>query len=211
MNRSQTLRIEVVVASLALAAGGCRRGEKSEKEGKELSKNPLVAMGQLSEAAKKAADAAKEAQELKPVDPVHFSKLIELLPPAPVGWTASGEPQGETQAAMGFRISQAERSYTSGEKHMRVQIMDGAFNSPLYAGVTMAAQFARETTEGYEKGITIDGNPGVEKFTKSGGHSELTLVLAKRFLVTIDASGVDQDFARTVWAGMDRAKLAVLK
>ncbi len=211
MNTTRVKALCVLSVSLLFVAGACRRAEKAGKEGKELSKNPVTAMGQVSEAAQKAAEAAKEAEQMKPVDPVHFSKLVELLPAAPAGWSASGEPEGETTSGMGFKISRAEQNYTNGEKHLRVEIVDGAFNAPIYAGVTMLAQFSRETREGYEKGVTLDGNPGFEKFTKSGGQNELTMLVAKRYLVTINASGVELDFARSVWASMDRATLASLK
>jgi len=126
------------------------------------------------------------------------------------GWTAE-EPKGETTSAMGFKISEVERSYTKGDERLHVKIVDGAYNSFIYAGVTMAAQFSRESTEGYEKGVTIDGNPGVEKWSKGSRRGELTVVVGKRFLVTVDASPVEADFARTVFGSIDQAKLASLK
>jgi hypothetical protein len=200
----------LVIAALAFGLlAACARKEKTS-EGKELSKNPIAALGQISDAAKKAADAAKEASEMKPVDPVSFNALLPLLPAAPAGWTAE-EPKGETTSAMGFKISEVERSYTKGDERLHVKIVDGAYNSFIYAGVTMAAQFSRESTEGYEKGVTIDGNPGVEKWSKGSRRGELTVVVGKRFLVTVDASPVEADFARTVFGSIDQAKLASLK
>ena len=200
----------LVIAALAFGLlAACARKEKTS-EGKELSKNPIAALGQISDAAKKAADAAKEASEMKPVDPVSFNALLPLLPAAPAGWTAE-EPKGETTSAMGFKISEVERSYTKGDERLHVKIVDGAYNSFIYAGVTMAAQFSRESTEGYEKGVTIDGNPGVEKWSKGSRRGELTVVVGKRFLVTVDASPVEAEFVRTVFGSIDRAKLASLK
>jgi len=200
----------LVIAALAFGLlAACARKEKTS-EGKELSKNPIAALGQISDAAKKAADAAKEASEMKPVDPVSFNALLPLLPAAPAGFTAE-EPRGETTAAMGFKISEVERSYTKGDQHLHVKIVDGAYNAFIYAGVTMAAQFSRESTEGYEKGVTIDGSPGVEKWSKESRRGELTVVVGKRFLVSVDASPVEPDFVRTVFASVDRAKLTSLK
>jgi hypothetical protein len=207
--RRLRLALPVALPVALLLAAGCSRKEKAG-EGKELSKNPITALGQISEAAKKAADAAKEASEMKPVDPVSFSALIPLLPGAPAGWTAE-EPRGETSSGMGFKISEAERSYTKGDERLHVKIVDGAYNSLMYAGVTMAAQFAHESTEGYEKGVTLDGNPGVEKWNKADKRGELSVIVGKRFLVDIEASPVDADFVRTVWSSIDGAKLAALK
>jgi hypothetical protein len=200
----------LVIAALSLVLfAACARKEKTS-EGKELSKNPLTAINQISEAAKKAADAAKEASEMKPVDPVSFNALIPLLPAAPSGFTAE-EPRGETTSAMGFKISEAERRYTKGDQSLHVKLVDGAYNSFIYAGVTMAAQFSHESTEGYEKGVTIDGNPGVEKWSKSSKQGELTVVVGKRFLVTIEASPVESGYVRSIYGTVDVAKLAALK
>ena len=205
----RSLRPILAAALPLLLLGACARKEKSG-EGKELSKNPIAALSQISDAAQKAADAAKEASEMKPVDPVSFNALLPLLPAAPAGFTAE-EPRGETTAAMGFKISEVERSYTKGDQHLHVKIVDGAYNAFIYAGVTMAAQFSRESTEGYEKGVTIDGSPGVEKWSKESRRGELTVVVGKRFLVSVDASPVEPDFVRTVFASVDRAKLTSLK
>lgn len=207
--RTPRLALSVLLPLALLFAAGCSRKEKAG-EGKELSKNPITAINQITEAAKKASDAAKEASELKPVDPVSFNALLPLLPAAPAGWTAE-EPRGETSSGMGFKISEVDRRYTKGDQHLHVKILDGAYNAYIYAGVTMAAQFARESTEGYEKGVTLDGNPGVEKWSKASKHGELSVVVGKRFLVTIDASPVEPDFVRTVWNSIDRSKLAALK
>ena len=209
----KTTRVLVVVGACALVLSvGCfRKKEQPESEGKELSKNPIAALGQIGDAVKKAGEAAKEAEQMKPVDPIHFSKLIELLPKAPAGFTADGEPKGETTNAMGFKVSMAEQSFSAEGKSLRVKITDGAFNAPLYIGVTMAAQFARESTEGYEKGVTYDGNPGLEKWRKNGGDAELSVVVGKRFLVEIDGSGITPDLVHEVWASVDKAKLAGLK
>lgn len=201
--------LSIALPIALLLAAGCSRKEKAG-EGKELSKNPVTALSQITEAAKKASEAAKEASEMKPVDPVSFNALIPLLPAAPAAWTAE-EPRGETSSGMGFKVSEAERRYTKGDQRLHVKIMDGAYNALIYAGVTMAAQFARESTEGYEKGVTLDGNPGVEKWSKDSKRGELSVIVGKRYLVTIEASPVEPDFVRTIYAGIDKARLAALK
>lgn len=209
MKATRTL---VVLGTCALVlAAGCRKKEEPEAEGKELSKNPIAAFGQIQEAVKKAEQAQKEAAQMKPVEPIHFTKLIELLPPAPSGFEADGEARGETTNAMGFQVSMAERSFSAEGKSLRVKITDGAFNAPLYTVVTMAAQFARESTEGYEKGVTLDGNPGVEKWQKDGGDASLNVVVGKRYFVEIEGSGITPELVRQVWGSVDRAKLAGLK
>lgn len=209
----KTIRALAVVGACALVLStGCfRKKEQPESEGQELSKNPIAAFGQIADAAKKMEQAAKESQDMKPVEPIHFSKLIELLPKAPAGWTADGEPRGETTNAMGFKVSMAEQSFSQEGKSLHVKVTDGAYNAPLYTVITMASQFARESTEGWEKGVTFDGNPGVEKWRKDGGDCDLTVVVGKRYLVEIDGSGVTPEIVHGVWGSVDRAKLAGLK
>ncbi|HQR45643.1 MAG TPA: hypothetical protein PK598_06455 [Thermoanaerobaculia bacterium] len=206
---TRRLRPILAAALPVLLLAACARKEKTG-EGKELSKNPIAAMSQISEAAKKAADAAKEASEMKPVDPVGFGALLPFLPAAPAGFTAE-EPRGETTSAMGFKITEVERRYTKGDESLHVKIVDGAYNSFIYAGVTMAAQFSRESTEGYEKGVTIDGHPGVEKWSTSSRRGELTVVVGKRFLVTVDASPAEPGTVRSIYGTIDVAKLSALK
>jgi hypothetical protein len=200
--------LSVAVLTVSLFNLGCQKKEapKPAEEGQELSNNPIAAMKQIGDAAEKAAMAAKEMESNKPVEPVHFSKLIELLPKAPAGFTAE-EPRGETTSGMGFKVSTAERNYSKDGQDLEVKILDGAFNAPIYAVITMAAQFSRESTEGFEKGVTIDGNPGVEKYRKDGKSAELDIVIAKRYVVSIRASGVEPDFARKVYGLIDRGKL----
>jgi hypothetical protein len=202
----------VVLATCALVlTAGCRKKEEPEAEGKELSKNPIAAFGQIQEAVKKAEQAAKDSQDMKPVPPVHFSKLVELLPKLPDPWVADAEPRGESTSAMGFSVSMAEQSFSQEGKSLRVKITDGAYNAPLYTVITMAAQFARESTEGWEKGVTLEGNPGVEKWRKDGGDCDLNVVVGKRFFVEVEGSGVTPEIVRGVWSSIDRARLAALK
>lgn len=208
----KTNRILAVLGACALVASvGCGKKELPEAEGKELSKNPIAALSQIQEAVEKAGQAAKEAEQMKPVEPVHFSKLIELLPKAAAGFTADGEPRGETTNAMGFRISMAEQSFSAEGRSLQVKLTDGAFNAPLYAVITMAAQFAKESTEGYEKGVTLDGCPGIEKWQKEGGDAELNVVVGKRYFVEVQGSGITPETVREVWGSINRAKLAELK
>lgn len=201
----------VLVPALLLSLSACHKKEAPEKEGQEISRNPIKAISQLGDAAKKAADAAKEAEQMKPVDPVKFDQLIPLLPDAPAGWKA-GEPKGETTSAGGFKVSNAERSYTNGDtQRLEVSILDGAFNPMMYAGITMVAQFSHESTDGYQKGVTMDGCPGAETYRKDGDHSELTAIVGKRYVVSVKGDGVKPDFVRGVWSSIDRGKLASLK
>jgi len=208
--RHRPIRVALAAALPLALVLSCGKKEKVG-EGRELSKNPVTALGQLTDAAQKAAETAKEMEEMKPVDPVSFNALLPLLPEAPAGFTAAGDPRGETTQAMGVKVSEVERRYTKGDQHLHVKFVDGAYNPLIYAGITMASQFARESTEGFEKGVTIDGNPGIEKWNKASKRGELDVVVGKRFVVSIEASPVESGFVRSIYNSLDRARLAALK
>lgn len=201
-------RALALLLALALVSAACGRKPKDEV-GEEVSKNPVAAISQVSDAMQKAQKAAEEVGRHKPVPPVAFAALLPFLPPVPDGWRAD-EPHGDSSTGMGFAISTARRDYR-GPGTMRVTITDSGYQPMVLAGVTMAAQFARETTEGYERGVTLDGNPGVEHWRKDGAHAELTLIAGQRYIVAIEASHVPEGFPRKVWESMDRSGLSNLK
>lgn len=205
-----------VALLLMLVLIGCSRNPgnnnppKNENEGEEISNNPFTAMNQLSKMAEKMAETQKEIAAMKPVDPVHFDKLLPLLPAAPAGFEAE-EPKGETTEAGEFKYSQAERRYKKDDKIIDVKIQDAAHIPLFYAWLSVAAMMKKETTEGYEKGLTIDGDPAFERFTKSNQHGELTVLVAKRHIIEIRTDGVPSEMMRTVLSSIDRKALAALK
>lgn len=76
----------------------------------------------------------------------------------------------------------------------------------------MASGYSRESGDGYEKSITVAGNPGFERWDVDSKHGELNLFVGKRFLVTIEGrdladTKVLHDFA----SGMDMGRVDGLK
>ena len=120
------------------AAGGCFFGGCNESEsetsdeiksGGSNVENPLWMLVGLSELVKKAKALQAELENMKPVDPTHFSILIEGLPDVPSGERALGEPKGATNQMGGYALSNASNTYTgpNGEQ-ITVKITDFAFN-----------------------------------------------------------------------------------
>jgi hypothetical protein len=76
----------------------------------------------------------------------------------------------------------------------------------------LASGYSRETSEGYEKAVTVKGQPAFEKWNSERKDGELNILVEKRFLVTIDGNDIDStktlhDFV----SKMDFGKLAGLK
>lgn len=218
------------LAVALVAAVGCGKSE-AEKQAEEVAK-------QLETAAKAAEKAAESAQsgsasaaegmeafakamqaaagaaagnDGKPVDPVSFQQLETALPEI-AGWQRE-QPRGE-RMTMPVPFSQSEATYTNGEAQVEVTIVDSAFSQLLVApwAMFMTAGYAKETSEGYEKSVNVSGNPGFEKWNSDDKDGELNLVVAKRFLVTIEGNNINDakvlhDFA----SKLDTGKLAGLK
>ena len=86
----KTTRTLVVLGACALVLSvGCRKKEAPEAEGKELSKNPIAAFGQIQEAVKKAEQAAKESQDMKAG---RAGPLLEAHRAPPEGPRRAGRP-----------------------------------------------------------------------------------------------------------------------
>src|SRR5438477_12392301 len=98
-------------------------------------------------------------------DVVDYAKLLPVLPEAPPGWTAD-KPEGSTEDVGGFRITNVHRDYHKGEgdkvPNAAISILDSIANPDYVSATTAAWNNNSETSEGYSKSVTIDGNPGFE-------------------------------------------------
>jgi len=148
--------------------------------------------------------------EGKTVDPVSFRDLQSALPEVS-GWTMD-KPRGERMTSP-IAFSQTEAEYTRDDQHIDVKIVDSGFNQMLIApwAMFLGAGYERETDEGYEKAVSIDGNPGFEKWNSASKDGELNIVVAQRFLVTIEGRGLDDpSVLHEVFSRLDTGKLTAL-
>lgn len=147
----------------------------------------------------------------KPVEPVSFQNLQTALPDV-AGWERA-QPTGERMTSP-VPFSQAEVSYSMGEARVQVKVVDSAFSQMLIAPWSMflATGYEKQTSSGYEKSTNVGGNPGFERWNSQNKDGELNLVVAKRFLVTVEGDNINdtkvlQEFASKI----DANKLASLK
>jgi hypothetical protein len=98
-------------------------------------------------------------------DAVDYQKLLPILPDAPQGWSAD-KPEGSTEDAGGFRITNVHRDYRKGEGEnvptAAISILDSAASPDYVSATTEAWKQTNETPEGYSKPATADDNPGFE-------------------------------------------------
>lgn len=216
----------VMVLAAALACGKSEAEKRAEAAAVEAQKAAEAASKVAEQAggdvAKGMQDFAKAMEGMagamagrgadgKPVNPVSFRDLQTVLPEVS-GWTME-KPTGERMTSP-VSFSQAEVRYTKGDADVDVKVVDSAFHQMLIAPWSMflAAGYEKETSNGYEKSVTVGSHPGFEKWNSESKDGELNLVVAKRFLVTIEGSDIaDAKVLHDFAVKMDTAKLASLK
>jgi len=184
----------------------------AEQAGQAASNEGLAAAAKALEGfAGALSGAAPTGPDGKPVQPVSFQSLQTALPDV-AGWERA-QPTGERMTSP-MAFSQAEASYKMGDAEVEVKVVDSAFSQILIAPWSMflATGYEKQTSSGYEKSIEVGGNPGFERWNSQNKDGEVNLVIAKRFLITVEGNNIDDmkvlhDFVSKVDAG----KLASLK
>lgn len=147
----------------------------------------------------------------KPVEPLGFQALQTVLPEVS-GWqraTATGE-----RMTSPIPFSQTDADYTMGGATVNVKIVDSAFNQMLSApwAMFLTSGYERQTSDGHEKSVNVNGQPGFERWSASDKSGELNLVVAKRFMVTIEGENIaDTKVLHEFASKLDAGKLASLK
>jgi hypothetical protein len=147
-------------------------------------------------------------------DSVDYQKLLPVLPDAPQGWTAD-KPEGSTEDAGGFRITNVHRDYHKGEganaPTAAISILDSVANPDYVSATTAAWNNTSETSEGYSKSVTIDGNPGFEAFENEGKHGTLWVMVAKRYFLQVELQNQDPKELQEWVKRVDLKKLGAIK
>ena len=194
--RSFVVIVSAVVVAVTAAACG-----KSEQQ-----KAAEAAAKQLEEAAKSAesGDTAKSLEEMgkalgalagggsgenKPIEPVSFRELQVAFPEFE-GWE-KGKPTGERMSSP-VPFSEAEVRYTKGDAQIEAKLVDSGFNQLLIAPLSMflSAGYEKETEDGYEKAVKVAGFPGFERWNSEAKTGEVTAVISKRFILTVEGENL---------------------
>jgi hypothetical protein len=145
---------------------------------------------------------------------VDYQKLLPILPEAPQGWTGD-KPEGSTEDVGGFRITNVHRDYHKGEGDKAptaaISILDSVANPDYVSATTAAWNSNSETSEGYSKSVTIDGNPGFEAFEKDSKHATLWVMIANRYFLQIELQNQDPSELQEWVKRVDLKKLAEIK
>src|SRR6267378_6398887 len=147
-------------------------------------------------------------------DAVDYQKLLPVLPDPPQGWIAD-KPEGSTEDVGGFRITNVHRDYHKGEGDKAptaaISILDSVANPDYVSATTAAWNNNSESSEGYSKSVTIDGNPGFEAFEKDSKHATLWVMIANRYFLQIELQNQDPSELQEWVKRVDLKKLAAIK
>jgi hypothetical protein len=160
-------------------------------------------------------DAARAQNEpiLVP-EAVDYQKLLAILPEPPSGWTAD-KPEGSTEDVGGFKITNVHRDYHKGEGEKApsaaISILDSISNPDYVSATTAAWKTNSDTSEGYAKSVTIEGNPGFETFEKDTKHAALWVMVADRYFVQIELQNQEPGELQEWIKRVDLKKLAAVK
>lgn len=220
-------KLFTLAAVLALAGSVACGKSEAEKQAEQAA----AEMQKAAEAASKASetagqDMAKGMEDFakamagmagalggdgKTVEPVSFQALQSTLPEVS-GWEMD-KPRGERMTAP-IPFSQSEAVYRKGDARIEVKVVDSGFAPMLIApwSMMLAAGYSRESSEGYEKAVSVGGQPAFEKWDSDSKSGELNILVNKRFLVTIEGDDLTDTRALHDVAGkMDFGRFSSLK
>jgi hypothetical protein len=200
-----------VVSALVLGACGGGDSDKSDDKGMlEQMGEAAKQMGKAAEGMKDIANDFDEMEQMEPVPPIHYKDLMAFLPDDAFGLTEE-EPEGETGKLGEWQYSQASAEFhgDNGES-VQVNIFDYAFIGAMYAPYRMmfAMGFSKESTKGYERSTEIMGFPGYEKWEKKSKREQVTVLVGKRFIVTVETHNIEEGQARELVESMNLLELA---
>jgi len=165
----------------------------------------------LENFADKMKDASENFNEGKKVNPVDFRELKSLFPET-VGNLKRTNLEGEKVAAMGMNISNANANYSDDENGISIDLKITDLGS--VSGLSGMAAYGwymvdidKEDETGYEKTITYKGSKGYEKYDNEGKYGELSILVAKRFIVEANGNNVSMDQIKSAVDNIDFGKL----
>jgi hypothetical protein len=145
------------------------------------------------------------------VAPVSIQALLALLP-EPFDWQRE-KPGGERMTTP-VALASASVRMMKGDATVTAKITDSALNQTLIAPFesALAGDFTRKTDNGYEKSIAIGDARGIERWDSATRTGNLTIVVARRFIVEIDGSTIESPkVLHDILEKINLTKLADLK
>lgn len=143
---------------------------------------------------------------------VDFKNLEGMLPASLPGMKRTSA-EGENQGALGVKTSSAKADYAANDGsgvHLEISDISGVAGlMDLASGLIQST--TSETDRGYEKDVVVGGRTAHEKYDAPAKKSELSIIVAKRFSVDLNGSGVDMKSLEQALGQIDLARLESMK
>lgn len=196
----------LMVISISFLFFSC--GEKKTESPLDELKDKAKEMENLGEKMKEATEGFKEGKKVNPVD---FRELKSLLPEK-LGSLKRTNIEGEKSAAMGINVSNANANYADEQNTQSIDLKITDLGS--VSGLTGFAAYGwylvdidKETETGYEKTFTYKGHKGFEKYDNDGKYGEVSILVAKRFIIEANGNSVSMDQIKSAVDAIDIGKL----
>lgn len=207
----------LVLSTIVFFYGCGKSGEDqpTDEPKTEDNKDEKTGIKGLDDFVDKMEDLSKEFEEGREVEVVDFRILKDMLPDE-VGPLNRKSATGEKNSGMGFTVSETKGDYASEDGAMRVtiKIMDmGSVRgwAGLAAWGWTMAEVDRETETGYERTITYKGHKGFEKYDNEYKNGSIEVLVAKRYMVSVDGDNVPMDLIKEGLDEIDVGELEDMK
>ena len=129
--------------------------------------------------------------------------IAEAFPEAPEGWETEGEANVEAIGG-GFMggMTTADQTYTDGSGRVTIRIVT---DSPMIAQLSMLLSNPAMVRQMGQKTVKIGNGQALLNF--DGDSGTLTQVIAGRYLVTVEGSGVEESTMTDFASAIDTSKL----
>ena len=209
--------LPLTLCLLLLPAAGCGADEPAEAERDAATERDADLERAAEDMANSVVGALGEAMsgEGRAAESVDFRVLRDLLPEEIDGMERV-DASGERTGVAGFSFSQTEGEYRSdgGDRRVSLQIVDGGglAQMTMLGATWVQLDVDRETSDGYERTTEFAGYPAFEKVrTGAQPRSELSFVVADRFLVTANGQNVEMDELKEAVEAIDLGELEGLR
>ncbi len=103
--------------------------------------------------------------------------------------------QGQQSEFFGFGISTAEATYTEGDRKLNVNLIDTGGAGNVLSGLAGWADMKvnKESADGYERSVLIDGQKAYERYSKADQSGELLVLAGDRLIISLTGKGIGPD------------------
>ncbi len=189
------------LALLLVSCGGETMEEKINRKAAETMNEMTGGMAGAMEELEKSVSENGEA-----VEPIDFRELKKAMPEEMAGLSRTSH-KGSKNGAMGMKISQAEATYKSedGKRSIEVTIVDAGGMGMAIAGLAAwsMVEIDEESDTGYQRTFKIGDNKAMEEYNNKTERGTISVMHAKRFIVTVNTRGLSPEEMRDVLDDID--------